>query len=358
MNRKKNVLVINEGYSHNLGDQAIMQASMELFKHVGCGVDFLYLSKPRINSLPNYNYNYQYNGVKRKSPFHTLKALISIFYWVLINRRAIINKLNMADYDIISIGGGQLINTSGTNLPNNFAIALFWLTRLIKRYSKKSKIYFVAIGAADKFNKIERFLYKRALNKADAVCVRDEFSKNVIRNVFNREVDLVPDIAFYQEQAKGENVEKQNLALVGIANYEEVVSRYNKGESKEEYFNNILITINNFENQGYYVKLFYTTLLDARTTIEYNSYLESKGKEQLIICDIKNLEDLVKELKKAKVVYSGRMHALILGIKYNCKVQPYLLSQKLRSFDDAYVKKQINLENTSQEIKNWVERNF
>ncbi|MFA6275988.1 MAG: polysaccharide pyruvyl transferase family protein [Pedobacter sp.] len=345
------VLVINEGYSHNLGDQAILEAATRFYEDKGYAVDFLYLSKPTIQALPTYNYTSSaLTRIKKNNLVLKLKASLSFFHWFLTNRKVISNTLSRNNYAIVSIGGGQLINTSGTNFPSAFAIALFWFTHLIKKQANQAKLYFVAIGAATQFNKVERYLYQSALNKADHIWVRDEFSQHILNKIYAKKADLIPDIAFYKSKHTEVPI-KTDVALVGIASYEEVVLKYNKAVTKDTYFASVFLEIEGIQKMGLTVKLFYTTLLDVTAINEYNEYLVSENKVPHEICAIQNLADLVQELKKAKLVYSGRMHALILGLKYGCEVRPYLLSQKLRSFNEAYIAIHKDVREISKEVE-------
>jgi len=347
----KRVLIINEGYSHNLGDQAILEASSRYYKDHGYEVDFLYLSKPNIKKLPKYDYkSLVLKRVKKNNLLFKLKASLIFFHWFLANRKTIISTLKSNNYAIISIGGGQLINTSGTNLPSAFAIALFWFTYLIKKYAKESKLYFVAIGLATRFNKIERKLYQQALHRADDIWVRDEFSQQTINKIYKINAKLIPDIAFYISK-NGQTPVKTELALVGIASFEEVVLKYNNGITKDAYFGEIFEEIKLIERRGLNVKLFYTTLLDVTAIKEYNSYLMAKNIEPYEICEIQDLGGLIEELKVANLVYSGRMHGLILGLKYGCEIKPYLISQKLKSFNEAYIVKNRAIHEISSQIE-------
>jgi polysaccharide pyruvyl transferase WcaK-like protein len=346
------VLIINEGYSNNLGDQAILDACSKFYEDKGYTTDFLYLSKPHLKALPQYDYkNTLSKKVQKNNLKFRIKAFLSIFYWYLINRKSIIEKLKSNNYAIISIGGGQLINTSGTSMPNNFAIALYWITYLIKKYANTSKVYFVAVGAATKFNSIEKFLYTRSLRKANRIWVRDEFSKKIIKETFDLDTILTHDIAFYVSRGFRVEVSQENIVLVGIANYEEVVVRYIEGKEKTTYFEDIWTNIVGLKKEGYVVKLLYTTVLDVNTLNDFNNFLTQRNEERLPLCNIETLGDLKSELSRASIVYSGRMHALILGLKYGCKVRPYLLSQKLASFNERYVLQNLEIGNISDDIE-------
>lgn len=346
------VLIINEGYSNNLGDQAILGSTVEYYKDLGFETDFLYLSKPSMSHLPKYDYlNKTVLLAPSKKPLNKLKAFFYLFYWYWKNRKSIVNKLTCKRYDLISIGGGQLINSSNTGLPSQFAIALYWLTKLIKQKSPHSKIIFFAIGVAKSFNFLERRLFQRALNSASGIWVRDSFSKDTLQVLFSKDSVLMPDIAFYRGRENSSMVsEKENIALVGIANYDEVVAKYRPEISKDEYYTSILSQIDFYKAKGVVVYLFYTTKLDVHELWSFNRFLNKNNKEEIEVCEIQNLSDLIGLIKKSKYIFSGRMHALILGLKYQCEVTSYLVSQKLLSFDEAYVQRKTDIGELNEEI--------
>lgn len=346
------ILIINEGYSDNLGDQAILESTILYFRNLGYKTEFLYLSNPLISKLPQYNYldNKAYL-LPSKRPLFRIKVLLYVFYWFFKHKNAIISKLKYGQYDFISFGGGQLINSSSTKYPSQFSIALYWIAKLIIKFSPNSKIFFLAVGAAKSFNFLEKFFFKKVLDCSVAIWVRDEFSQTTLRNVFNKDSILMPDIAFFTDFKNSvEDVKKENLALVGIANYDEVVAKYSPDLTQEQYYNSIISQIKSYQKDGIQVKMFYTTKPDVQSLRLFNDFLNRNGEKEIEICAIQNLSDLIEYIKKAKYIFSGRMHALILGLKYGCEVKSYLLSQKLISFDKAYVQNYIDIKEINKEI--------
>lgn len=93
-----------------------------------------------------------------------------------------------------------------------------------------------------------------------------------------------------------------------------------------------------------------TTITDAKECINFRVFLIEKYNKNIDICKIEDLSSLVSYLDKAKYVYSGRMHALILGLKSKCNVETYLISQKLQSFDEMYVNKTFSIDQVQKEI--------
>ena len=61
-------------------------------------------------------------------------------------------------------------------------------------------------------------------------------------------------------------------------------------------------------------------------------------------------EILVNELYKSKIVISARMHALILGLTYECDIITYKISDKLKAFDEMFGK-EFHLNSVQTNIK-------
>jgi polysaccharide pyruvyl transferase WcaK-like protein len=61
------------------------------------------------------------------------------------------------------------------------------------------------------------------------------------------------------------------------------------------------------------------------------------------ILDTSSLEEVAREITKSEVVVAARMHALIIGYAYGCKVIPYRTSEKIKTFEKEYVNSSICL---------------
>ncbi|MEZ4874789.1 MAG: polysaccharide pyruvyl transferase family protein [Flavobacteriaceae bacterium] len=346
----KKALIINEGYSDNFGDQAIKESMISIFGDHGYETDFLYLTKPTIQNLPHYKYSAA--AIKSGPNTSVLKGLLYFFYWFYVNRKPIVSKIREKHYDTVVFGGGQLVNTSGRMFPSAFATSLYWITLLIAKNSK-AKMYLVAVGCASKFGTIEEYLYKKAIKKIEAVWVRDHFSEKAMVKMFKRKATIIPDIAFYQSSKKpfAQN-EKKQMALVGVTNFKEVFLKYNKKSdlTQEDYYEIYYKKIQEYAQKKLVPKLFYTTITDAVECNSFQQWLHEKHQERIDIFHTNTLEGLVHELYMASVVFSARMHALILGMKCHCTVEPYLISEKLKSFNDDYLKSHRTIPTLSNEI--------
>ncbi|MFY0255855.1 polysaccharide pyruvyl transferase family protein [Chitinophaga sp. 30R24] len=336
----KKALIINEGFSNNLGDQAIRESMMALLQDHHIHTDFAYFTNPGMPGLPVYNYLGATAGAITPPALSLRKKTrlkLVWLYWIGINFKYIRTKLQQGNYDMIVIGGGQLIESSGKNYPSRFAIALYWWTFLAKKYSR-AKIYLIGVGVGTTFNKKEQQLFAKALAKADLIWVRDTFSQASLQEKFGHKAWLTPDIAFYNEQNKIVGQPAMKKALVGITSYNEVFAKYNlPGKTSTDYYEEWWAVVKDYMSQGLLVELFYTTLSDAAETMAFRDYVQQHYQLALPVASLASVKDLSVLYQSASEVYSGRMHALILAMKHRCNVKAYLISQKLKSFHQEYI---------------------
>lgn len=360
MKTKKKVLIINQGYDNkNLGDLAIRQNINDLFSDLGYEADFAFFNNPLSNKtdfpVGDYFTQSKSSHISRDRNV-SLKGFLLIPYWYFKYGKTIKEKLNQGKYDLVVIGGGQLFHVSGVNYPHRFAVAMFWWTYFVKKYSK-ADIYIVGVGVEGEFNKIENFLYKNAVTKASKIWVRDSYAKSTLEKNFGKKVTLVPDVAFYKSKNKQLpiNVCERNTAAVGIYCYDTYCRSYNeKNISRDDYYLKWYQKILKFEERGLEIALFYTTDSDGRETYRFKEYISSVWNKSIKVEQIKNIEDIYSLYSRSAHVYSGRMHALILAIKFGCKTEGFLLSQKLRSFNEEYILKNV----TSTELSDKIVHSF
>ena len=108
------ILLVNEGFSDNLGDQAIRESAEYILGDLGCVVEFS--DYTRTVSAPIKISREKKNG---KLPV-VFKSILPIkVRWCLKNIFRIVRQVK-GNYDIVVIGGGQLL------APNSkFTMALF-----------------------------------------------------------------------------------------------------------------------------------------------------------------------------------------------------------------------------------------
>lgn len=338
----KKVLLINQGYINgNLGDQAIRENLNHYFSDRSFEINNAFLTAPfsKKKGVPNedyFNLNKNISSKKRKTS-SLLKKYLGILYWILKSVPAILSTLNKNRFDYIIIGGGQIINSSRQSQPHSFAVAVYIWTKMISLFSSRSKVLFVGIGVSKTLNSFEKKLYKKALNQAYKIVVRDSFSLERIAHFFKIKATLMPDVAFYGSKNIIQN-KRKDIVLFGIYSFLEFKTNYNsKNISKEAYYNLWYEKLYDYRKKGKTIKLFYTTETDYIESISFQEFLLKNKNLEIQVLDIKSLSDLYLHYSDAQIIYSARMHGLLLGFKLNCVVEPFLISEKLVSFKEEYL---------------------
>ena len=344
------VLLLNEGYSDNLGDQAINDSFKYLLKSNEIkNIDFVDFTK-NIND-PKKIAIHEKKNEKRTFATKLKKAIPPKIRWLLKNTYRVY-KASKNRYDKVFIGGGQLILSNDT-----FAIAMATWIFFLKFFGNKDIVLF-AVGSGSRFSFVDKLFYKYVLNNVSKIYVRDFKSQEIIKKLFNIDTKFVYDVAFIHNKITKNLESKKENILLGVISFD-VYNRYNsKNLTKEEFFESWveLLTKNNIAlNQ---VKLFYTTQDDRVASIEFKNYILNKYHIALELIETHTKDILVNELDKAKIVISARMHALILGLTYGCEIVTYKISDKLIAFDEMFGKDfelkavQNNIEMTMKDVLN------
>ena len=183
------VLIINEGYSDNLGDQAINDSLQYLLKSNSIeNIEFQDFTK-NIDAPIEISTG---SNTSNKSPLMIQffkKIIPSKIRWLIKNINRII-KASKDNYDLVIIGGGQLILSNAT-----FSIAMFSWVFFLRLFGNKNIILF-AVGSGTKFSFIDTLLYRKTLKKISKIYARDEKSKEILKNTFNIDSEFVYDVAF------------------------------------------------------------------------------------------------------------------------------------------------------------------
>lgn len=349
------VLIVNQGISaNNLGDYAIRESMGHLFSDLKYEASFAFFSNPLFSYSKPKNTSESISSKRKNVVLRHVKQYLRFFFWPYKYFRKIKSELLKNDYAKIVIGGGQLVNSLSFNAPHTFAIAMFWWVYFSVRYTS-ANIYIVGVGVEGGFNFMERLLYKWSFKKASNICVRDSFSKDKISSELGFESHLMPDVAFYVSGTKNleEAMVDRNIALVNVYNYNTFCSKYNSiGLSESEYYQGWYDVVQNYKGKGLSVMLFSTTLEDELENRKFIKYVKDKWMVSLNSIETSDVATLYKLYSESYIVYSGRMHALLLALKHGCKVEPYILSNKLKSFNDEYVKGDRSLEELSYEVYN------
>lgn len=340
----KRVLLINQGKTENLGDQAINIAFKNNLIANGWEVDFAGFAQTNEQTMQNMSTNSKLKGKSLLKRF-TPKFIV----WLFKYRKNINEEFNRVTknkkYDLVIIGGGQLIKTKGV-----FMLSLLSWYKILKQYLD-CPIILAGIGADPKYSFFEKNIYKKLLSKFDSIYVRDQKSQEVLVNQFNLETEYIPDIVFaFSKYYKPAEVLAKNKLLVMIFDYKALKQNFGTSVSKEEYYKIWINLIKENIEPGLKIILGYTTIGDKLETIEFSNYLNRFTDYKFEVVNTDTLENFVEELQETKSLISGRMHGMLLGMNYGCRLIPYIVSPKIQTFNDEWVNKEVNLEVVTLDI--------
>lgn len=357
----KNVLLLNKRNTDNLGDRAISETMHKLFDERKYNTYRLDISSEYDMSKDDYKslmIEKKVNNIVKKekksvSSFLKKKAPKSL-KWFLTSGLFIIKqffKLPFKKIDLIFIGGGQLILSYKTF--DSFSYG-FFLWYLLNKFFSKAPMVIFGVGAGDSYSKTAHYIYSKVLKDAKYIYVRDYHSKQILKDQFNVESLYVPDVAFsfrkYHAKVNFKKETNEQIALVGIYEYDKYKELTIDPLNQNDYLHYWAKKVFSFQKDNYTTKLFYTTANDMYESEKLKKFIFEKYNKEIEILSITNLEDLIIEVSKATLIYSARMHGLILGKIYDCKTIAYPLSNKLKSYDELYGKIDIDLLKLEDEI--------
>ncbi|QBA22738.1 polysaccharide pyruvyl transferase family protein [Chryseobacterium indologenes] len=358
----KEILIINQGYIRsNLGDQAIRVSMNRFFKEKNYLIDYSFLTAPNDYRDPLPDTNYIKNNYTAKNNYKKglrIKIVLSIIKWFIVNLPSIISNLNKKKYKYVVIGGGQLINSSNSFYPHSFSYSIYlwsFFSKLLNR-----KLIFVGVGANRKFNFWENFFYKKALQNASHVIVRDQYTRESLKKNFYVDSVIMPDIAFY-DYDEIKNIKSRKFLAVNIYSYEEYNQNYNSNkESITSYYNRWIELIK--ENmEGDEIVLFSTTPTDYYENCQFVGYLKENkifNGKKIILENITDLRDINELYDNSYKVISGRMHAILIGIKKGAVPIVFEISDKLSTFKREYIDNGIRLKENKNQIKDTLDKYF
>lgn len=323
------ILLINQGYSDNLGDKAIKYMLSNLLKKLGHQVEFCGFTQFEEQSLKYMNKTNSTQNII----FSKIKNVLPLeLKWKLKEnklKKMLKNKEN--NFDFIIIGGGQLVKSKCY-----FPYAMqFWIN-----YANKidSEVALFGIGCDQNLTKREKKIYNEAFNKCKNITVRDKFSKNFIVKEFEIECSWVPDVAFFLSNYLNQNRKrKKNDVVVMIYNYMTYKNHFEHKISKTEYYDRWVEMIKQNINIDSYIKLAYSTYEDKIETYHFVDYLKEKIDNKIVIANSDTIANLFRTLMCSEKIITGRMHPMIFGILANCEIIPYFVSNKIEIFKKEWL---------------------
>lgn len=330
MNKQsKNILAINEGNSDNLGDQAINKSLEYIIKNCfGNKYHFEDLSRhKKVDCIYDVSVN-DSNATKSNTPkvYRSIKTLIYRLIWIKKNIKRINKAVKLNSYAII--GGGQLL------LPNNiFPFEVYIWTFFLKYHNVKYS--FFSVGTQGIFSKYDRFFLKKALSGAENIFVRDQLSKDLIKIHFNIDSYLTYDVAFmYNNIDKTEFCNERDSILLGPVDIRVFKLYKEPFIESDDYHLLWLELIKNYDITK--IKLFYSNNEDKMQCVKFKNFIEKELNYKLDILENFNIDSFIRNIKKSKLVISGRMHSLILAKTFNVNYITFEVSDKLIEFNKIY----------------------
>lgn len=319
------LLVLNECYSDNIGDQAIAAAMRNLLMQMGHEPIQIDLSC-RTKIAANAAYQKPEWSLKNFVPSPFKKC-----FFALRTIRTILNELKNP-FDGAVIGGGQLILGN-----SNFPLAIFLWSLALKLLKKDTYIFCAGVGRD--FSKSETILYRLAFNRTRKILLRDHESISTLRKIFNVDASYCPDIAYTLSPPPNAQ-KKEQTCVICITSYS-VFMRYHKEMNKEaisheDYISEWSEITKKYIKEKYRVILSATTEEDLRETINLQRTLSPNASIE-VHERVPSVDEFMKLASSASEVVSGRMHALILSHISGAKPRPYEISRKVSDFAREFI---------------------
>lgn len=335
MNNSK-VLIINRTNSDNFGDQAISECMRALMMrhHLECTLGDIILAKNE-NTLkfdckkPNFT-----RTVLTKKIDIDILILLK---WFIKNQK-IFHIKNLKSYRLIIIGGGELVQND-----IRFAFSFFLWSMISKFRGIPLYLFGVGVVSRNKYRFAHKFFYKIAFRNINGVYTRDKNSSKNLYESFGIVAEEIPDVVFSMCIQREETRYAKNLVLLGITPFYRLRLHGASFDNEEHYYSEMLNIYNLYEAKGYECKIIYNNYRDYYSCLEFKEFCYLTTHKTIEIQIYQSLNQYKEIISRAKIIYSPRMHACILGLIYGAEVHPVVISEKLKTFENLYIKKEIRL---------------
>lgn len=327
------VLIVNCLNSDNFGDQEIgnqisnlLTTTNHFFNIFDIALRerlYYYFKKPKYQSSHHLK--------KQSIILLNFKKKLAFLKWRYKNKK-IIKAIVSRKYDYLIFGGGELIQ-SNYLFPNMIKL---W-TKLFLKRNPHSKICFFAVGVTASFSDADRHCFNHIFKKTDLFFVRDKSSVLNLKNVYNVDSRLVPDVVYALEKEKEKRVE--DLAIYGVTSISRILRYgFNGFKTINDYFEySYKDLLNKYIKRNIRVVLFYEDILDRQSCELFAEFVHNEKGRELDIAGYETVEGFKEFILCSKYVSSPRMHACILGLLYHKKVDVIEISPKLKSFKKNYI---------------------
>lgn len=343
----KKIVTVNEMLSDNIGDQAISKAMKDYcYIGEGCRVD-----------CKDFSFREKYSNGVRSLKAKTVASKVSKFLPSIIKKIILLfknslkaNSIAKEKYDLAIIGGGQLILSNAS-----FSVNMFLYVMFFKIYGTKVKL--ASVGVGEEFSLFDKFLYSVALSLVDDIYLRDKKSIKNLKSIFKKNSFYLPDIAYYLSQENIFADIDSNKMLVCPVEYQVHCRYYKELNQKllsfEEYVDDWAGNIKKILSKNDISEIYFsgTTQKDLEFSQICMEKISKTVKCKLIFSEAESFESFQKIASSCDFIFSGRMHALILGQNLGLKAIPYYSSKKIVGFEEEY------LFEKSKYFKDYLKRN-
>lgn len=309
------ILIINQGWTDNLGDNAIAEV-LEI-------------------ALKSYSVKTVPFAAQRPNKRSGIGKLLSLYELDRANKKQFTEMVSLEQLNLkaIIIGGGELF---AGNMSFNSAF-VSWV-----KVCKKNKIPIFVYGVSgNKLNQLYSIRIKKALGKCSYIAVRDQKTRQLFKDEYNICPDYYPDAVFAYSRLERPVKLNVNMNKKTILCNPLDISYFRQETQKDicldaylqiwtdlildNYFEDCLIIVGS------------TTVEDSSTSRLLVEYINNKHPYWDVKLHLANsLEEYWEMLNEVNCVISARMHAMILAVQRGCRCVPVCFKEKLVEFEKEY----------------------
>lgn len=311
----KNILILNQAHTSNLGDVAIGMSLENWIRENGWNpITMPFWDESSVFGRIGYS---KLSAVIKSVP---TAADIVVGRWV---RKMIDNILSNNIIDCAICGGGELFCAHrGFN-----AVFSCWVNELVKH---GIPCCVLGVSGDNALSGVQTKRNKKALKKCFLVGVRDGYSKEVFKRLYNIEAELVPDSVFML----GTHFQSDKLRETTICVPVPAIKILERSAETEADFYHRIIETN--RRSGDHVVLTTTEHRDEKYISELCEQINQKYGVDYQYVAYSGIEAFCSLLEESNTVCSGRMHAMIIGLLYGCNIKPITFKAKLKAFEKEY----------------------
>lgn len=338
----KKIIILNQFKTDNIGDKLINKVLLENFskyeilnkgfEKFGDELDV----KMYDNKIEKYPFLLR---VFNKIGIETLKMKF-IDYQIKKEIQLEIKGIDLNNIDLVIIGGGALIENN-----SRFNAALKKWTEIFKL----KNIPIIVLGVSgENVNLHMKKRYEDSLKKCDLIVVRDAYTKKIVSNDYHINTIQYPDIVFLLD-IKKYMINDNDRNILNVQVYFKPGDKF--GNSISNYFEFFINKIYELNKTHKKIILTYTTHEDKNAAIHFLQYYQTDPViRQIELIETDTIEQYMKVLAVTKTLISGRMHAMITAMLFQCKIIPLIVNEKINTFTQEYLVNHVNIDDIKKDL--------